>query len=331
MTMSADGRIRMIIDTDGGVDDAVAILWAATSPQVDLIGISVVHGNVPMRQAGQNVCRILELAGRSDVPVALGEADPYPSAPHLRPADFVHGADGLGNTNYPEPVLAPTGEHGVDLLLRLVAAHPGEVSLVTIGPLTNVARAITRDPGFAPQVRELVVMGGAVTVPGNALPAAEANIAHDPEAAAIVVRAQWSQPPLLVGLDITHLATFTPGMLAAIEGSEQRYARYLAAPLRFYSDAGGTFCAPGEFPCHDLLAVLAACMPLVDADVLPLAVQHTLGPALGATVADLRQPYFARKGPQSIQSEDMGFSDWRIGLRVDVAAFRREISALFGI
>ena len=329
--MSDERRITMIIDTDGGVDDAVAILWAATSPQVDLIGISVVHGNVPMRQAGQNVCRILELAGRSDVPVALGEADPYPSAPHLRPADFVHGADGLGNTNYPEPVLAPTAEHGVDLLVRLVAERPGEVSLVTIGPLTNVARAITRDAGFASRVRELVVMGGAVTVPGNALPAAEANIAHDPEAAAIVVRAPWSQPPLLVGLDVTHLATFTPGMLAAIEDADRPFARYLAAPLRFYSDAGGTFCAPGEFPCHDLLAVLAACMPLVDADVLPLAVQHTPGPALGATVADLRVPYFARKGPQSIQSEDMGFSDWRIGLRVDVAAFRREICALFGI
>jgi purine nucleosidase len=216
-------------------------------------------------------------------------------------------------------------------LLRLVAERPGEVSLVTIGPLTNVARAIAKDGSFAPAVRELVVMGGAVTVAGNALPAAEANIAHDPQAAAEVVRAPWSQPPLLVGLDVTHLATFTPGMLAAIESSAQPFARYLAAPLRFYSDAGGTFCAPGEFPCHDLLAVLAACMPVVDADVLPLAVQHTPGPALGATVADLRVPYFARKGPQSIQSEDMGFSDWRIGLRVDVEAFRREISALFEI
>lgn len=331
MTVAVDGRITMIIDTDGGVDDAVAILWAATSPRVDLIGISVVHGNVPMHQAGQNVCRILELAGRDDVPVALGEADPYPSAPHLRPADFVHGVDGLGNTHYPEPVLTPSGEHGVDLLLRLVTERPGEVSLVTIGPLTNVARAIARDASFAPKVRELVVMGGAVTVPGNALPAAEANIAHDPEAAAVVVRAPWSQPPLLVGLDVTHRATFTPGMLAAIESSAQPFARYLAAPLRFYSDAGGTFCAPGEFPCHDLLAVLAACMPVVDADVLPLAVQHTPGPALGATVADLRVPYFVRKGPQSIQSDDMGFSDWRIGLRVDVEVFRREISALFGL
>jgi len=329
--MTSGARVKMIIDTDGGVDDAVAILWAATSPVVDLLGISVVHGNVAMRQAGQNVCRILELAGRSDVPVALGEANPYPSAPHLRPADFVHGADGLGNTNYPEPTHAPTSEHGVDLLLRTVAAHPGEISLVTIGPLTNIARAIARDSAFASRVRELVVMGGAVTVAGNALPAAEANIAHDPEAAALVVRAPWSRLPLLVGLDITHLATFTPAMLEAIEASTHPFASYLAVPLRFYSDAGGTFCAEGEFPCHDLLAVLAACMPIVDADVLPLAVQHTAGPALGATIADLRVPFFARKGGQSIQSEDMGFADWRVGLRVDVEAFRGEIRSLFGI
>ncbi len=329
--MTSSERVKMIIDTDGGVDDAVAILWAATSPRVELLGISVVHGNVAMRQAGQNVCRILELAGRSDVPVTLGEADPYPSAPHLRPADFVHGVDGLGNTHYPEPTLSPTSEHGVDMLIRLVDEHPGDVVLVTIGPLTNVARAISGNAEFAPRVRELVVMGGAVTVAGNALPAAEANIAHDPEAAAVVVRASWATPPLLVGLDVTHVATFTPEMLGAIEASQHPYARYLAVPLRFYSDAGGTFCAPGEFPCHDLLAVLAACMPLVGADVLPLAVQHTPGPALGATVADLRAPFFARKGSQSIQSEDMGFNDWRIGLKVDVESFRREICGLFGI
>jgi purine nucleosidase len=328
---TAVDRIKMVIDTDGGVDDAVAILWAATSPRVDLLGISVVHGNVAMLQAGLNVCRILELAGRTDVPVALGEAHPYPSAPHLRPADFVHGADGLGNTNYPEPSLTPTDEHGVDMLLRLVAENAGNISLVTIGPLTNVARAIARDASFASRVRDLVVMGGAVTVAGNALPAAEANIAHDPEAAAEVVRGSWSSPPLLVGLDVTHLATFTPEMLESIEASSNPYASYLATPLRFYSDAGGTFCAPGEFPCHDLLAVLASCMPVIDADVLPLAVQHTAGPALGATIADLRVPFFARKGPQSIQSEDMGFSDWRIGLRVDVELFRREIRALFAL
>ena len=321
----------MIIDTDGGVDDAVAILWAATSPLVELLGISVVHGNVAMHQAAQNVCRILELAGRGDVPVAMGEEHPYPSAPHLRPADFVHGADGLGNTNYPEPTLAPTTEHGVEMLRRIVADNPGEVSVVTIGPLTNVARAIERDKAFAGQVRELVVMGGAIHVAGNALPSAEANIAHDPEAAALVVRTKWLTPPVLVGLDITHLATFTPQMLADIERSTHPFAMYLAAPLRFYSDAGGTFCAEGEFPCHDLLAVLAACLPIVDTELLPLAVQHTPGPALGATIADRRVPFFARKGGQSIQSDDMGFTDWRIGAVVDVAMFRKEISALFGI
>ena len=149
-------RIKMIIDTDGGVDDAVAILWAATSPLVDLLGISVVHGNVSLHQAGQNVCRILELAGRADVPVALGEEHPYPSAPHLRSADFVHGVDGLGNMNYPEPALTPTTERAVEMMRRIVGNNPGAVSLVTVGPLTNVARAIECDMAFADQVRELL-------------------------------------------------------------------------------------------------------------------------------------------------------------------------------
>ena len=325
-------RVKMVIDTDGGVDDAVAILWAATRHDVDLLAITVVHGNVDSRIAAENVCRVLELAGRNDVPVFLGESSPLPGAPSLRPADFVHGVDGLGNTNRPKAKQSPHDGDGVNALMDVVKSHPGEISLVTIGPLTNVARAIQRDPSFSGSVKELIVMGGAVTVPGNALPAAEANIAHDPEAARIVVSAPWVVPPLLVGLDITHRATFTESMLREIEASTHPHSRFLAAPLRFYQDAGGTFCeVAGDFPCHDLLATMAAVLPVVRGERLPLGVQTAEGPALGATVADLRQPYFARRGGGSIQGADMPFYDWRIGLDVDVETFRAEIRDLFGI
>lgn len=325
-------RTKMVIDTDGGVDDAVAILWAATRQEIDLLAITVVHGNVECQVAAENVCRVLELAGRNDVPVYLGEALPLPGAPALRPADFVHGADGLGNTNRPKASQSPLEGDGIAALIDVVKKHPGEISLVTVGPLTNVARAIQRDASFAGAVKELVVMGGAVTVPGNALPAAEANIAHDPEAARIVVSAPWAMPPLLVGLDITHRATFTESMLREIESASNPYARFLAAPLRFYQFAGGTFCdVEGDFPCHDLLATMAAVMPVVRGERLPLGVQTGDGPALGATVADLRQPYFARRGGDSIQGHDMPFFDWRIGLDVDVEMFRKEIRGLFGI
>ena len=319
-------RVKMVIDTDGGVDDAVAILWAATHKDVDLLAITVVHGNVDSRIAAENVCRVLELAGRDDVPVYLGESSPLPGAPELRPADFVHGADGLGNTNRPRAKQEPRE------LIDVVKVNAGEVSLVTIGPLTNVALAIQRDASFAVSVRELVVMGGAVTVPGNALPAAEANIAHDPEAARVVVAAAWSTPPLLVGLDITHRATFTESMLREIEAASNPFAQFLAAPLRFYQFAGGTFCeVDGDFPCHDLLATMAAVLPVVHGERLPLGVQTGDGPATGATVADLRQPYFAKRGGDSIQGHDMPFYDWRIGLDVDVEMFRSEIRRLFAI
>lgn len=325
-------RVKMVIDTDGGVDDAVAILWAATRGDIELLAITVVHGNVESQVAAENVCRVLELAGRDDVPVFVGESSPLPGAPSLRPADFVHGTDGLGNTNRPKAKQMPRAGDGVDALIEMIKSHPDEISLVTVGPLTNVARAIQRDPSFSKSVKELVVMGGAVTVPGNALPAAEANIAHDPEAARIVVAAPWKMPPLLVGLDITHRATFTESMLREIEASSNPHSRFLAAPLRFYQDAGGTFCeVQGDFPCHDLLATMAAVLPVVRGDRLPLGVQTAEGPALGATVADLRQPYFARRGGGSIQGDDMPFYDWRIGLGVDVEMFRAEIRQLFGI
>lgn len=325
-------RVKMVIDTDGGVDDAVAILWAATHKDVDLIAITVVHGNVDSRIAAENVCRVLELAGRDDVPVYLGESNPLPGAPELRPADFVHGVDGLGNTNLPRAKQVPRQGDGVQALIDVVKVNVGKISLVTIGPLTNVALAIQRDASFAGSVKELVVMGGAVTVPGNALPAAEANIAHDPEAARVVVAAPWNMSPLLVGLDITHRATFTEMMLREIEAASNPYARFLAAPLRFYQDAGGTFCeVEGDFPCHDLLATMAAVLPVVRGERLPLGVQTGDGPALGATVADLRQPYFARRGGGSIQGDDMPFYDWRIGLDVDVEMFRSEIRRLFAL
>ncbi len=325
-------RVKMVIDTDGRVDDAVAILWAATRHDIELLAITVVHGNVESQVAAENVCRVLELAGRIDVPVYLGEASPLPGAPSLRPADFVHGADGLGNTNRPKASVSPLAGDGVNALIEVVKRNVGEISLVTVGPLTNVARAIQRESSFASAVKELVVMGGAVTVPGNALPAAEANIAHDPEAARIVVSAPWATPPLLVGLDITHRATFTESMLCEIESASNPYARFLAAPLRFYQFAGGTFCeVEGDFPCHDLLATMAAVLPVVRGERLPLGVQTGDGPALGATVADLRQPYFAKRGGDSIQGHDMPFYDWRIGLDVDVEMFRSEIRRLFAI
>src|SRR3954451_8630037 len=156
----AAGRRRaVIIDTDGGVDDAAALWWALTDPRLDVVGITVVWGNVDLDVASDAVLHVLEACGREDVPVALGEPGPMGPAPDLRPATFIHGDDGLGNT-----VTRPPRGHVVDapagkMLRRLVTARPGEISLVTIGPLSTIGRVVQDDPSFAAAVDELVVMG----------------------------------------------------------------------------------------------------------------------------------------------------------------------------
>ena len=320
----------MIIDTDCGVDDAAALWWALTDPRLDVLGITVVWGNVSLDVASQAVLHVLDAAGREDVPVALGDAGPIGSAPDLRPATFIHGDDGLGNT-----VTGPPNGHVVDepaeaLLRRIVGERPGEVSLVTLGPLSTIGRLVQTNPSFASEIDELVVMGGSARKGGNALPWGEANVAHDPLAAQAVVTAGWRTPPLLVGLDVTHQATLREEEFELLAEHRTPAAAFLDAPLRFYRRFGSTMTAP-DCPCHDLLAVIALAEPSVipDAPVLPLAVDCAEGAAWGATVVDFRAPFFAELDGSDQERPD-GFADWRIGLHADADAFRRMVRALWG-
>lgn len=320
---------KLLIDTDCGIDDAVALWWAASQPDVELVGITTVFGNVDLADAAANALRVLELAGRPDTPIAFGADRPFASAPELRRADFIHGADGVGDIGRRPTGTVTTEQTAVELLQRAVRASPGEVVVVTIGPMTNVAHVITQDPTWAPLVRRLVVMGGAIETQGNALPVAEANIAHDPHAAAVALGAPWATPPLLVGLDVTQRATITPELLSLAHAGRSPAGTDLAELLTFYARFGGTFCAPGEFPCHDALAVMAAVRDgLVDGPVLPTAVQTDAGPALGMTVADRRQPFFEAAGQH--QELPDGFSPCQVALTVDVERFRSELRTLLG-
>ncbi|MEY2434960.1 MAG: uridine nucleosidase [Acidimicrobiaceae bacterium] len=327
-TPPGEPRRPVVVDTDGGVDDAVALWWVLTDPSLDVVAITVVWGNVPIAVAADSVLRVVEAAGRHDVPVAVGEAEAYGLAPKLRPATFIHGDDGLGNCHRPAPGLRPVDEPAVTLLQRVFRARPHEVSLITLGPLTNIARALLADPAMAESVADLVVMGGSTRFGGNALPAGEANIAHDPEAAQIVVAAPWRSPPLLVGLDVTMQATLTEDEFALLAPRSNDASAFLDEPLRFYRAFGSSLSTP-ECPCHDLLAVLAFSHPdvVVDAPVLPLAVDTGGGAAWGATVVDFRAPKFdALEG--SDQPAHAGFHPWRIALDVDVARFRQRFREL---
>ncbi len=326
----------VIIDTDCGVDDAVALCWAITEPRIDVVGITSVWGNTGVVGAAANVGRVLAALGRSDIPVALGARGPIAEAPDLRVADFIHGTDGLGNTFRPESDVAPVDESAVDLLRRLVDERPGEVTVVSIGPLSNIAGAVLSDPGWASRVKELVVMGGAVAIQGNALPVGEANIAHDPVAADVIGRANWVIPPLMVNLDVTLQATLSDNEFDLLGEHRSTAAEFLDEPLRFYRTFGSTF-TPGECPSHDLLAVMTVVeRDLVVSQELPVAIQATPGPAWGQTVVDRRVPFFAaasaaNDGEDAEQPpHDDGFRPWRVAQDVDVERFRLLVRRLFG-
>lgn len=322
--------MQVIVDTDGGIDDAAALWYLLTHPDVDVVAVTVVHGNVPLDVAAQSVCHVLAAAGCADVPVALGADAPMGPTPQLRPATFIHGDDGLGNTDRPPPPFGPVTTRATDLLRQLAAERPGSISVLTLGPLTNVGQVVTDDPAWASSVERVLVMGGAARGPGNAQPFAEANIAHDPVAAAAVIGASWPSPGLLVGLDVSNRATLTDAEFELLAAHRTPAAAFMDEPHRFYRRFGGTFSPPGETPCHDLLAAMVLVDPtVVEAPLLPVAVDTTGGPAWGATVVDLRQPYFERASPGATQSGGWEHR-WHVALEVDIARFRSGVRRLYG-
>jgi purine nucleosidase len=320
----------MIFDTDGGVDDCVALWWALSDPTVEVLAITTTAGAVSAEVAATSVLKVLAAAGRLDIPVAIGEPGTIGPSPALEPVPFIHGHDGQGNAGHPLPGEAiAVEEPAVELLLRLVDALPGELSIVATAPLTNLGRTLIKDPSWADRVADLVVMGGSVARGGNAQPAAEANFAGDPTAAAVVVAAPWRRPPLMVGLDATFGAMLTDPEFELLARREGPAAAFLDEPLHFYRQFGSTFTHPAGCPCHDLLAMLAWADPeiLTEAPELPLAVVTTEGPAWGASIADLRAPIFARLAG-SRQAQPPGFSPWRVALAVDADRFRAHFRQL---
>lgn len=192
---------KIIIDTDPGVDDAMAIFFALRSPELDVIGLTTIFGNVHTDLATVNALRLLDIAGRPDIPVAKGADDPL-AVPFGGPVPFVHGDDGQGNIGLPPSTRRAVSESAAQFIVEQVMAQPGEITLVPVGPLTNLALALRLEPRIARNVQQVVLMGGNAIVPGNATPCAEANIHNDPEAADVVFSAPW--PVVMVGLDVTH-------------------------------------------------------------------------------------------------------------------------------
>lgn len=253
------GPLKIIIDTDPGIDDAMAIFIAFNSPEVKILGLTTVFGNVRTPTATQNALHLCEVAGRPDIPVAQGELVTLKGVAKVRIADFVHGADGLGNTHPPPPKGSALGETGPEFLVRMADKYPHEVTVVALGPLTNIAKAVALDPEFPKKVGRLLILGGAFFVNGNVNPAAEANVFGDTDAADLVFTC--GADIIAIGINITHQAILTAQDLEEVGASGGRFGKYILDCSQFYLHYHQEAYGFDGVYLHDPTALLAAFMP----------------------------------------------------------------------
>ncbi len=276
---------KIILDCDPGHDDAIALLLAHGSPEIDLVAVTTVHGNQTIEKVTRNALAVACIAGITDTPFAAGAHRPLVRVAEV--AETIHGESGLDGPRLPEPTLELDGRHAVDLIIDTVlAADPGTITLVPTGALTNIAIAVRKEPRLATLVKEVVLMGGGYHS-GNWSAAAEFNIVIDPEAAHIVFNEPWKVT--MVGLDLTHQALATPEVVAAIAAIGTAPARFVGELLEFF---GKTYREQQGFdhpPVHDPCAVAYVIDPTVMNVVqVPLAIELTGTHTLGMTVADFR-------------------------------------------
>jgi purine nucleosidase len=255
---------RVIIDTDPGVDDAMAILLALNSPELKVEALTVVAGNVDVRQGLENALKIVSLAGRCDVAIAAGAQ--HPLNQKLITAQFWHGKNGLAGVELPASKCKEDPRFGPDLIIEMAHKYPHELTLIPIGPLTNIALAVSKDPSIASLVRDIVIMGGSISG-GNVNGAAEANIYNDPEAAQIVFNAGWTVT--MIGSDVGERTLMTRKYLAELQSNRGPESDFVAKLADFYltrSEKSGYSGAA----TYDPLAVGA----VIDPTLVTLKVMH---------------------------------------------------------
>lgn len=291
--MPADSSVtRVVIDCDTGVDDTMAIFYGLLRPEIDIVGIGCVWGNIGVELTTMNTLRLLEMMGHPEIPVAQGAEKPL-IGPKWPLGQGVHGSDGQGNLNLPPPSLKPVGETASELIIRLAHEYPGQLTLVPTGPFTNVATAVLADPTIATLYKGVVVMGGAFTVRGNAARYGEANVWHDPEAAQIVFDAGW--PVTAVGLDVTDSTMLSQARLDELLASGTTAGTHIHRITKYYVDRYSQRTGIRQCAMHDALALaIAADRSFVTrSEKVRVDVELTGAQTRGMTVADWRSwvPY----------------------------------------
>jgi purine nucleosidase len=294
---------KIILDCDPGHDDAMAILLAHGNPEIELLAITTVAGNQTVDKTSLNARRVCTVAGIRDVPVASGCDRPLTR--ELKTAAYIHGESGLDGPAFGEPTVPLDERHAVDLLIELLMSSNGDITLVPTAPLTNIAMALRKEPRIVHKVQEIVLMGGAYTR-GNTTPAAEFNIAVDPEAAAIVFAAGW--PLTMVGLDLTHQALATPAVLQRIAALGTPVAKIAVELMEFFRETYRRQAGFDSPPVHDPCAVARVIDPQVMQCVDGFVAIETRGEfTAGMTVTD----FSGRLGRPNVQ----------VATQLDVDAF----------
>lgn len=293
---------KIILDCDPGHDDAIAILLAHGSPNIELLGVTTVVGNQTIEKVTRNALAVARVIGMTDVPFARGAHRPL--VREVEVAESIHGESGLDGPVLPEPTIELDSRHAVDFIIDTVMSNePGTISLVPTGALTNLALAVRKEPRIAQRVKQVVMMGGGVNV-GNWNATSEFNIVIDPEAAHIVINESW--PLTMVGIDVTHDALATEEVAASIAAVGTGPARFVGELLEFF---GATYLEAQGFehpPVHDPCAVAYLIDPTVmETAKVPLDVELTGSITLGMTVADFRAPAPADCTTQVARSIDV--------------------------
>lgn len=273
--------VPVVIDCDPGHDDAMALLLALASPELDVLGVTTVAGNTTLDKTTANALRVLERAGRTDVGVAPGSAQPLSRA--LVVAEDVHGPSGLDGPTLADPVTSPEPFHAIEKLRQAIDRHPEPVTVITLGPLTNLALFLRLYPESVPQIQRVVSMGGSIGL-GNVTPAAEFNIFVDPEAARAVYSAGLDVT--MIGLDVTHRALIDSSH-AELLAQEGECGRFVAELLEFFLRRHPRTYERAGVPIHDALAVAHVIWPdLVETAPYAVTIDCTDGPSRGRTYVD---------------------------------------------
>ncbi|HKM66923.1 MAG TPA: nucleoside hydrolase [Candidatus Acidoferrum sp.] len=281
INIAAAGTRKVIIDTDPGTDDAMAIMLALNSPEFDVRALTVVPGNVTAAQGLENALRLVSLANRCDVAVAAGAQ--HPLFQKLITAEYWHGKNGMGNVELPPSKCKVDKRWAPDLIIEMVHANPHEITLIPIGPLTNIALAVEKDPSIVPLVKEVVIMGGGITG-GNENGAAEFNIYDDPEAAQVVFQAGW--PLTMVGLDVCDKTLLTRKHMEALAKSPGPISGFIYQLADFLVTLNEKNGEPGTKMFDPLAVGVAIDSSLVHASLMHVDVETRGEFTRGETVAN---------------------------------------------